>query len=132
MPNNFVKVIKAEFMLWKRIKNFVGFDDHRLSLENKLFNAVCLTVGFAMLIGLAVNVLLGFPIGLIIVQLFIGALSAFAVHHSRYHGYNENMALVYIAAGIIFSRVQMSLTDSAPGASAMTGVFFIVLIMIMV
>jgi len=31
-------------MLWKKINNFVGFDNPELSLENKLFNAICLLV----------------------------------------------------------------------------------------
>ncbi len=119
-------------MLWKRIKNFVGFDDYRLSLENKLFNAVCLTVGFTMLLGLVVNVLLGFPIGLILVQLFLGGLSAFAFYKSRYKGYKENMALVYIAIGIIMFIPGWFLNGGIEGSTTHVGVFFIVLIMIMV
>ncbi len=119
-------------MLWKRIKNFVGFDDYRLSLENKLFNAVCLTVCFTMLLGLAANVILGFPLGLILVQLFLGGLSAFAFYKSRYEGYKENMTLVYIAIGIIMFIPGWFLNGGIEGSTTHVGVFLVVLIMIMV
>ncbi len=119
-------------MPWKRLKNFVGFDDYRLSLENKLFNTVCLTVAFTMLLGLAVNVILGFPIALILVQLFLGGLSAFAFYKSRYKGYKENMTLVYIAIGIIMFIPGWFLNGGIEGSTTHVGVFLVVLIMIMV
>lgn len=119
-------------MLWKRLKNFAGFDNAGLTLENRLLNAVCLTVGFSMLPGLVENLLIGFPIGLILVEVFIGGISVFVFYKSRFKGYNENLALGYIALGIIMFIPGWFLNGGIEGSTTQVGVFFIALIMILV
>jgi signal transduction histidine kinase/ActR/RegA family two-component response regulator len=131
MPNDFVNVM-SEFMLLKRIKKFIGFEVPGLSLENKLFNAVCLAVGFSMILGLVTNILEGFPVALIVVQIFIGGISIFAFYKSRYGGYNQNLVLVYITLGIILFIPGWFFNGGIEGSTTQIGVFLVVLIMILV
>jgi signal transduction histidine kinase/CheY-like chemotaxis protein len=113
------------------IKKFVGWDDPRLSLENKLFNAVCLTVGFSMILGLIMNTLLGFPIELILLEVFIGGTSAFVFYRSRYKGYDEKLALGFIAVGIVMLVPGWFLNGGIEGSTALVGIFLTVLIIIL-
>ena len=119
-------------MLIKRVKQFVGLDDPYLSLENKLFNAVCLAVAFSMVLGLIINLLIGFPLELILVEVFIGAISVFVFYKSRYKGYNENLVLGYVTSGIILFIPGWFFNGGIEGSTTQVGVFLIVLIMILV
>ncbi len=120
------------FMWLKRIKKFIGFEAPGLSLENKLFNAVCLAVGFSMILGLVTNILEGFPVTLIVVEIFIGAISVFAFYKSRYGGYNQTLVLAYITSGIILFIPGWFFNGGIEGSTTQIGVFLVVLIMILV
>ncbi|MFI5138461.1 MAG: ATP-binding protein [Sphingobacteriales bacterium] len=121
-----------DLMLWKRLKNFVGFDDPGVSLQNKLFNAVCLVVGFNAMLGFITNLLIGFPVGLVVVEVFIAGISVLVFYKSRFKGYDENLALGYIALGIIMFIPGWFLNGGIEGSTTQVGVFFIALIMILV
>jgi signal transduction histidine kinase/ActR/RegA family two-component response regulator len=117
--------------LFKKIKHFVGFNDPALSLENKLFNAICLFIGMSVLIGLTNNILLGFPFALIFIELLVGSLCMFAFYKSRYKGYNENMSLGFVTTGIMLFIPGWFLNGGIEGSSAVTGIFLVVLIIIL-
>ncbi|HVW98783.1 MAG TPA: ATP-binding protein [Mucilaginibacter sp.] len=117
--------------LIKKIKLFVGFDDPSLTLENKLFNSVCLFLSLSMTIGIINNLLLGFPFYLIAVELFVCGMCAYAFYRSRYIRYSENMALGYITAGILMLIPGWFFNGGIEGSSVQVGVFMIVLIMML-
>ena len=115
-------------MLVNNIKKLIGIDEP-LSLENKLFNAVCLAVFISMISALISNVLLGFPVGLLLIELFLGIISCWAFYISRYKGFNEKVAIVYISIGILLFIPAWFLNGGIEGSTTQIGVFFIVLIM---
>ncbi|MDB5015659.1 MAG: rpfC [Mucilaginibacter sp.] len=117
--------------LLRKLRRFVGFDDPDLSLENKLFNAICLFVGVSVIIGLTNNLLLGLPFYLILLELTIGGLCIFAFYKSKYIGYKENMSLGFITAGMLLFIPGWFFNGGIEGSSAFSGVFLVVLIIIL-
>ncbi|HZY38237.1 MAG TPA: ATP-binding protein [Mucilaginibacter sp.] len=117
--------------LVKKIRRFVGFDNTDLSLENKLFNAVCLLLVLSLLNGLVNNILLGFPIYLMLVEAFVIGICAFAFYKSRYVAYNENMSIAFITLGILSFIPGWFLNGGIEGSSTLSGVFLVVLIIIL-
>ena len=115
----------------KKIKQFVGFEDPGLSLENKLFNSICLFLSLSMIMGLVINIILGFPLYLMLVELFISAMSVLAFYKSRYKGYSENMALVFITTGILLLIPGWFFNGGIEGSSSQIGIFMIVLVMML-
>jgi len=115
----------------KKIKLFVGFDDPSLSLENKLFNSVCLFLSLSMILGAVTNLLLGFPVYLILVELLICGMCVWAFYRSRYVSYSENMALGYVTAGILLLIPAWFLNGGVEGSSTHVGIFMIVLVMML-
>ncbi len=115
----------------KKINRFVGLDNPELSLENKLFNIVCLFIGFSMILGLINNLLLKFPIYLVLVQVFICGLCVFMFYKSRYKGYSESIALAFVTTGILLFIPGWFLNGGIEGSSTQIGVFLIVLIMML-
>ncbi|ASU35656.1 ATP-binding protein [Mucilaginibacter xinganensis] len=114
-----------------KLRQFIGFDNPRLTLENKLFNFICLFLAFSMTVGLANNFLLGFPLYLMLIELFICAMCALAFYRSKYVGYTENMALGYVTAGILLLIPGWFFNGGIEGSTTMVGVFMIVLIMML-
>ncbi|MCR8561676.1 response regulator [Mucilaginibacter sp. BJC16-A38] len=117
--------------LLKNIKQFVGFDDPALSLENKLFNAVCLFLSISMLVSITNNIILGFPLYLIAVELFVCGMCAQAFYQSRYIGYSENLALGYTIAGIMLLIPGWFFNGGVEGSTTHIGIFMIVLVMML-
>jgi len=117
--------------LVKRISHFIGLDNPELSLENKLFNAICLLLGFSLLTGLINNIVLGFPIYLILIELFVGSLCALAFYKSRYISYKENMSIGFITLGILSFIPGWFFNGGIEGSSVLSGVFLVVLIIIL-
>ena len=117
--------------LIKKFTKFIGFNDPSLSLENKLFNAMCLFLGLTMTVSLTNNFILGFPYYLMLIELFIGGMCIFAFYRSRYKGYSENMALGYVAAGILMFIPGWFFNGGIEGSSISVGIFMTVLIMIL-
>jgi two-component system, sensor histidine kinase len=118
-------------MVLKKLKQFIGFDDQTLSLDNKLFNAMCLILATSVLIGLTNNIILGFPVYLLIVELFILSLCVTGFYISRYRGYDSRMSVVFITLGILFSVPGWFFNGGILGSSPLAGVFLVVLIVIL-
>jgi len=114
-----------------RIKHFVGFDDPSLSVENKLFNAICLLLALSLLNGLINNILLGFPVYLMLVEVFVGGVCAIAFYKSRYVGYNEYMSVGFITLGILSIIPGWFFNGGIEGSTTLSGVFLVVLIIIL-
>ncbi|WP_428328899.1 ATP-binding protein [Mucilaginibacter sp.] len=117
--------------LINKLKVFVGFDDPSMSLENKLFNAICLILCFSTFIGLVNNFLLHFPVYLMLIEVFVIAMSAWAFYRSRYVAYNESVAIIYITAGVIMYIPGWFLNGGVTGSTMLSGTFLIVLIMML-
>ncbi len=117
--------------LAKRIKLFVGIDDPTLTLENKLFNAMCLFIAFTTIYGTINNLILGFPFQLILVEMVVLALCFGTFYVSRYVGYNERMAIVFITTGILLYIPGWFLNGGIEGSSTNIGIFIIALVMIL-
>jgi signal transduction histidine kinase len=115
-----------------KLKRLFGFDDPDMTLENKLFNAVSLLIGFYMLLSLIINIFLGFDIPLNIIVALVGLLSAIAYYISRYKGYKENMVLIYVTIGIILFIFGWFYNGGIEGTAPQEGVFLIGLITILV
>jgi signal transduction histidine kinase/AmiR/NasT family two-component response regulator len=115
----------------KKIKQFVGLDDPYLTLENKLFNSVCLFLTVTMTAGIVSNFILGFSLYLILIELFICGICALMFYRSRYVGYSENMALCFVTTGIILLIPGWFLNGGIEGSSTQIGIFMIVLIMML-
>lgn len=114
------------------LRHFVGFDELSLSLENKLFNSVCLLLSFTMLLGLVINVILGFSPYLILIGLFVCAMCALAFYRSRYIGYSESMALRYLTGGVFMLVPGWFFNGGIEGSSTHIGIFMIVLVVMLV
>lgn len=115
----------------KKIKLFIGFDEPSLTLENKLFNSVCLFLSINMLVGMASNLILGFTINLVLCELFVCGMCAYAFYRSRYVRYTENMALSYITCGILLLIPGWFYNGGVEGSTPEVGIFIIVLIMML-
>ena len=125
-------MLKRNLMkLVNKISHFVGFDDPELSLENKLFNAICLLLAISLLNGLINNTLLGFPVYLILVELCLGSLCLLTFYKSRYISYNENMSVGVITVGILSFIPGWFFNGGIEGSSTLSGVFLVVLIIIL-
>jgi signal transduction histidine kinase/ActR/RegA family two-component response regulator len=117
--------------LIKKIKHFVGFDNPDLSLENKLFNAICLLLLLSLLNGLVNNFMLGFPVYLMLVETFVIGICVFAFYRSRYVAYRENMSVAFITLGILSFVPGWFFNGGIEGSSTLSGVFLVVLIIIL-
>jgi signal transduction histidine kinase len=115
----------------KKLKQFIGYDDPKTTLENKLFNIVALIIGVYMLASLVSNIILGFSIYLDIVNLVIAALSVFAFYKSRFGEYKENTVVVYVIAGMLLFIPGWFYNGGVEGSTPQEGVFLIALIMIL-
>jgi signal transduction histidine kinase/CheY-like chemotaxis protein len=118
-------------MVIKKIKQFIGFDDPALSLDNKLFNAMCLILATSVLIGITNNIALGFPVYLLVVEFFILSLCVSGFYISRYKGYDSRMSMAFITLGILFSVPGWFFNGGIEGSSPLAGVFLVVLIVIL-
>lgn len=114
-----------------KIKRLTGFGDPHMSLENKLFNAIALLIGFYMLLSLLSNIILGFSIYLDIITLSVGALSAYAYFTSRFRGYNEKTVIIYVVVGILCFIPGWFLNGGIEGSTSQEGIFLIALITIL-
>lgn len=132
MPNNFPGIINSIIRFIKKITLFVGLNDLDLTLENRLFNAISFSLGLLTIAVMVSNLFLGANVYLVFLELFLVAMSACAFYLSKYKGYNENMALTYITAGIILFVPGWFLNGGIKGSITHIGVFFIVLIIILV
>ena len=132
MPNNFSGIINPVVKLIKKVKLFIGLYDLDLTLENRLFNTVSFSLALLTLLIIISNLFLGSPISLMLVELLVMGLSSYAFYISRYKGYSEIMALTYITAGIILFVPGWFLNGGIKGSTTHIGVFFIVLIIILV
>jgi signal transduction histidine kinase/ActR/RegA family two-component response regulator len=116
----------------EKLKQIIGYGDSRLSLENKLFNAITLFICFNNVISLAINIILGFGLGLILANLFVLSFSAFAYYQSRFKGYKENLVYVYIGLGIAAIFPGWFYNGGIHGSTTQIGIFLIVLITLLV
>lgn len=114
-----------------KLKRFVGFDEPLLTLENKLFNSVCLLLSFTMLLGTVNNIILGFSLYLILIGLFICAMCALAFYRSRYIGYSENMALRYLTGGVFMLVPGWFFNGGIEGSSTQICIFMVVLLIML-
>src|ERR1700743_1976300 len=87
--------------IFSKVTHFIGFDNPELTVENKLFNAVCVVLALSLLSGMVNNILLGFPVYLILVELFVLGICVFAFWRSRFVGYTENMSVGFVTLGIL-------------------------------
>jgi signal transduction histidine kinase len=117
--------------LVKKFKHFVGFDNHDMSLENKLFNAICLLLVVSLLSGLVNNIILAFPLYLMLVEIFVIGICGIAFYKSRYVAYNENMSVAFITLGILSFIPGWFFNGGIEGSSTLSGVFLVVLIIIL-
>jgi|GEM_PF-686343 len=117
--------------LVKKLRHFVGFDNPDLSLENKLFNAICLLLMLSLFSGLVNNFLLGFPIYLMLVEILVIGICTFAFYRSRYVAYNEDMSVAFITLGILSFVPGWFFNGGIEGSSTLSGVFLVVLIIIL-
>jgi signal transduction histidine kinase/AmiR/NasT family two-component response regulator len=115
----------------KKIKQFIGLDDPYLTLENKLFNSVCLFLSITMIAGIISNFLLGFPFYLILIELLICIMCVLMFYRSRHVHYSEKMVLGFVTAGIIFLIPGWFFNGGVEGSSTQIGIFMIVLIMML-
>lgn len=115
----------------KKLIHFIGFDNPELSIENKLFNAVCLLLLLSLLNGLVNNIILGFPVYLMLVEIFVIGICAFAFYRSRYVAYRENMSVTFITLGILSFIPGWFFNGGIEGSSTLSGVFLVVLIIIL-
>src|ERR1700749_4053275 len=111
--------------------HFIGFDDPGLSIENKLFNAICLLLALDLISGMINNSLLGFPVYLILVEMFVLSLCAYAFYRSRYVAYREHMSLAFITLGILSFIPGWFFNGGIEGSSILSGVFLVGLVIIL-
>ncbi|GAA3980673.1 ATP-binding protein [Mucilaginibacter dorajii] len=116
----------------EKLKRIIGYGDPALSLENKLFNAVSLFIALNSIISLAINISLGFPIGLLLANVFILSFSTFAYYQSRFRGYKETVVYVYIGMGIAAIFPGWFFNGGLHGSTTQIGIFLIVLISLLV
>ncbi len=114
-----------------KLKVIVGFDHPTMSLENKMYNAICLILSGSIVISLFNNALLGFPIVLMLIEVCIIGLCLYAFYRSRYVGYNENMAVIYIIAGLLLFIPGWFFNGGIEGSSMIAAIFIVVLITIL-
>jgi len=117
--------------LLRKIKYFTGFDNPELTVENQLFNAICLLLALSLLNGLVNNFILGFPVALMAVEVFVLGLAISAFYRSRYVGYNEYLPVGFITIGILSFIPGWFFNGGIEGSSVLSGVFLVVLIIIL-
>lgn len=110
------------------IGHFIGFDNPELTIENKLFNAMCLLLILSIVNGLVNNILLGFPLALMLVEIFVLCLAIVAFYKSRFIAYNDYMSLAFITVGILSFVPGWFFNGGIEGSSSLSGVFLVVLI----
>ena len=115
----------------KKLKLFVGLNDPGLALENKLFNSVCLLLCFTMFLGVVNNIILGFPLYLILIGLFVCAMCGLAFYRSRYIGYSENMAIRYLTGGVFMLVPGWFYNGGIEGSTTHIGIFMVVLVIML-
>lgn len=116
----------------EKLKQIIGYGDSRLSLENKLFNAITLFVCLINIISLIINILLGFGLGLILANCFVFLFSAFTYYQSRFKGYKETHVYIFIGMGIAVVFPGWFYNGGIHGSTTQIAVFLIVLITLLV
>jgi signal transduction histidine kinase/ActR/RegA family two-component response regulator len=117
-------------MFFRKVAHFIGFNES-LSLENKLYNAICIFLALAMVSGMVSNYILGFSVYLILVEFVIASICAYAFLRSRYRGFSQNMAIGYVLFGILLFIPAWFLNGGIEGSTTQIGVFFMVLVMVL-
>lgn len=115
-----------------KLRRLVGYDDPSLTLENKLFNAVVLTISIYALLSLADNIILGFDIYLDISSITVFALAVLAYYRSQKVGYEENLVLVYIGICLCLFIPGWFFNGGVLGSSPQEGVLLVALITIII
>lgn len=116
----------------EKLKQIIGYGDSRLSLENKLFNAITLFVCLINIISLIINILLGFGLGLILANGFVFLFSAITYYQSRFKGYKETLVYIFIGIGIAVVFPGWFYNGGIHGSTTQIAVFLIVLITLLV
>ncbi len=124
-------MVKAGTTAVKKIRHFIGLDNPELSVENKLFNTLCLLLALSLLKGFVSNIILGFPVALMAIELFVLSLALFAFYRSRYVGYSDHMSVGFVVVGIISFIPGWFFNGGIEGSSVLSAVFLVVLIIIL-
>jgi signal transduction histidine kinase/CheY-like chemotaxis protein len=116
----------------EKLKRIIGYGKPDLSLENKLFNALTLFICISSIFSLICNLSLGLSYKLELVQLFVILMSGWAFYRSRFVRYKEDVAVIYICFGLSAIVPGWFYNGGISGSTTLSGVFFIVLITLLV
>ncbi|WP_121810435.1 ATP-binding protein [Mucilaginibacter kameinonensis] len=116
----------------EKLKQIIGYGKPDLSLENKLFNALSLFICVSSIFSLICNLFLGLSYKLELVQLFVILMSGWAFYRSRFVKYKEDVAVIYICFGLAAIIPGWFYNGGISGSTTLSGVFFIVLITLLV
>jgi signal transduction histidine kinase/CheY-like chemotaxis protein len=116
----------------EKLKRVIGYGKSDLSLENKLFNALSLFICVSSIFSLICNLFLGLSYKLELVQLFVILMSGWAFYRSRFVKYKEDVAVIYICFGLAAIIPGWFYNGGISGSTTLSGVFFIVLITLLV
>jgi signal transduction histidine kinase len=116
----------------EKLKHVIGYGKPDLSLENKLFNALSLFICISSIFSLICNLFLGLSYKLELVQFFVILMSGWAYYRSRFIKYNENVTLIYVCLGLTAIIPGWFYNGGISGSTTLSGVFFIVLITLLV
>lgn len=116
----------------EKLKRIIGYGEPDLSLENKLFNVLTLFICVSSFFSLICNLFLGLSYKLELVQLFVILMSGWAFYRSRFVKYKEDVAVVYICIGLAAIIPGWFYNGGIGGSTTLSGVFFIVLITLLV
>jgi signal transduction histidine kinase/CheY-like chemotaxis protein len=116
----------------EKLKRIIGYGKPDLSLENKLFNALSLFICVSSIFSLICNLFLGLSYKLELVQLFVILMSGWAFYRSRFVMYKEDVAVIYICFGLAAIVPGWFYNGGISGSTTLSGVFFIVLITLLV
>jgi len=116
----------------EKLKRIIGYGKPDLSLENKLFNALTLFICVSSIFSLICNLFLGLSYKLELVQLFVILMSGWAFYRSRFVRYKEDVAVIYICFGLAAIVPGWFYNGGIGGSTTLSGVFFIVLITLLV
>ncbi|WP_114938226.1 ATP-binding protein [Mucilaginibacter endophyticus] len=116
----------------EKLKQIIGYGKPDLSLENKLFNALSLFICVSSVFSLICNLFLGLSYKLELVQLFVILMSGWAFYRSRFVKYKEDVAVIYICFGLAAIIPGWFYNGGISGSTTLSGVFFIVLITLLV
>ncbi|SDF80089.1 ATP-binding protein [Mucilaginibacter sp. P25] len=116
----------------EKLKRIIGYGMPDLSLENKLFNALSLFICASSVFSLICNLFLGLSYKLELVELFVILMSGWAFYRSRFVKYKEDATLIYICLGLFAIIPGWFYNGGISGSTTLSGVFFIVLITLLV